>query len=195
MGKLRVYCLKTLNKLSIYPLGNTPSAPSVIMQIERAEQWRDCESEGERDACFKAHGICWSVLLKLPYWNPILFSVLDSMHTAYLGLVHSHCHKIWWINLSVDGGEGSTILLIKDVPHPSDCVLSRWLAIIPDNPDALVLRNLLTGPDKCLKHVLWHICVDNNLWSAGGQKQLMENIVSWVSNNHMKGIHMLTSRI
>ena len=29
MGKLRVYCLKTLKKLSIYPLGNTPSAPSV----------------------------------------------------------------------------------------------------------------------------------------------------------------------
>ena len=29
MGKLRVYCLETLNKLSIYPLGNTPSAPSV----------------------------------------------------------------------------------------------------------------------------------------------------------------------
>ena len=29
MGKLRVYCLKTLNKLSIYPLGKTPSAPSV----------------------------------------------------------------------------------------------------------------------------------------------------------------------
>ena len=28
MGKLRVYCLKTLNKLSIYPIGNTPSAPS-----------------------------------------------------------------------------------------------------------------------------------------------------------------------
>ena len=28
MGKLRVYCLKTLNKLSIYPLSNTPSAPS-----------------------------------------------------------------------------------------------------------------------------------------------------------------------
>ena len=25
---MRVYCLKTLKKLSIYPLGNTPSAPS-----------------------------------------------------------------------------------------------------------------------------------------------------------------------
>ena len=31
MGKLRVYCLKTLNKPSIYPLGNTPSAPSVFL--------------------------------------------------------------------------------------------------------------------------------------------------------------------
>ena len=29
VGKLRVYCLKALKKLSIYPLGNTPSAPSV----------------------------------------------------------------------------------------------------------------------------------------------------------------------
>ena len=33
MGKLRVYCLKTLNKLLIYPLGNTPSAPSVSSVI------------------------------------------------------------------------------------------------------------------------------------------------------------------
>ena len=33
MGKLRVYCLKTLNELSIYPLGNTPSAPSALSQV------------------------------------------------------------------------------------------------------------------------------------------------------------------
>ena len=33
MGKLRVYWLKTLKKLSIYPLGNTPSAPSDIHRV------------------------------------------------------------------------------------------------------------------------------------------------------------------
>ena len=33
MGKLRVYWLKTLKKLSICPLGNTPSAPSVTLAI------------------------------------------------------------------------------------------------------------------------------------------------------------------
>ena len=39
MGKLRVYCLKTLNKLLIYPLSNTPSAPSEnIKDEERTHQ-------------------------------------------------------------------------------------------------------------------------------------------------------------
>ena len=43
MGKLRIYWLKTLNKLSIYPLGNTPSAPSgsalVTLLVDRTEEW------------------------------------------------------------------------------------------------------------------------------------------------------------
>ena len=42
MGKLRVYCLKTLNKLLIYPLGNTPSAPSAWL----AGSLEECPGEG-----------------------------------------------------------------------------------------------------------------------------------------------------
>ena len=41
MGKLRVYCLKTLNKLSIYSLGNTPSAPSEIDRAESELEYAD----------------------------------------------------------------------------------------------------------------------------------------------------------
>ena len=37
MGKLRVYCLKNPKKLSIYPLGNTPSAPSDNTGEEEAD--------------------------------------------------------------------------------------------------------------------------------------------------------------
>ena len=48
MGKLRVYCLKTLNKLSIYPLGKTPSAPSVYGLLHHGQLVRDEEDvEGE----------------------------------------------------------------------------------------------------------------------------------------------------
>ena len=39
MGKLRVYCLKTLKKLSTYPLGNTPSAPSVNGVYSRGDMF------------------------------------------------------------------------------------------------------------------------------------------------------------
>ena len=62
MGKLRVYCLKTLNKLLIYPLGNTPSAPSDSncvrdMYIDKEQdkffhrinqQWADIDALKER---------------------------------------------------------------------------------------------------------------------------------------------------
>ena len=34
---------------------------------------------------------------------------------------------------------------------------------------------------SCSKNILWHICVDNNLRSAGTRKQLAKNIISWVS--------------
>ena len=160
---------------------STWPARDLVAQIEHAKVWRDCESEADRDACFKAHGVRWSVLLDLPYWNPILFSVLDSMHAAHLGLFQSHCRKVWRINISVDGGEGTVIQPAREVPRPSDRTLSRWSAIIRDTPDATALRKFLTSSDGCPKDVLWHICVENNVRSAGGRKQLIDNIIDWVS--------------
>ena len=56
MGKLRVYCLKTLNKLSIYPLGNTPSAPSVKAYAEAmvdSNCARDTYIDKEQDKFFQ----------------------------------------------------------------------------------------------------------------------------------------------
>ena len=52
MGKLRVYCSKTLNKLSIYPLGNTPSAPSVKKDLAEVKAYAEAmaDSNHARDA-------------------------------------------------------------------------------------------------------------------------------------------------
>lgn len=165
---------------------STWPARDLVEQIKHAKGWRDCESEADRDACFKAHGVRWSVLLELPYWNPILFSVVDSMHAAHLGLFHSHCRKVWRIKVSIDGGEGTAIQPAKEVPRPSDQTLSRWLTVIRNNSDAAVLRRSLTGSDGCPKDVLWHICVDNNIRSAGGRKQLIDNITGWVCEESEK---------
>ena len=48
MGKLRVYCLKTLNKLSNYPLDTTPSAPSVWKRASSQEIWCPMECSKTR---------------------------------------------------------------------------------------------------------------------------------------------------
>ncbi|KAG2033669.1 hypothetical protein BDR03DRAFT_871465 [Suillus americanus] len=46
--------------------------------------WRDAQTKRERDDLFKAHGVWYSELLCLPYWTPILFTILDSMHAIFL---------------------------------------------------------------------------------------------------------------
>jgi hypothetical protein len=145
--------------------------------LQCAREWRDSESEKGREHLFKLHGIRWSALLDLPYWNPILFTVLDSMHAAYLGLFQTHCRWIWGINVSVEGGDGTFLRANKPPPQPSDKVLREWIRIIQKNPKNLF--KLLTAK-KTPKNVLWHICADNGLRHAGGKHALAEAIVEWV---------------
>ena len=173
------FCHLTIQEIENLDKSTWP-ARDLVAQIENAKLWRDCQSEADRDTCFKSHGVRWSVLLDLPYWNPILFSVVDSMHAAYLGLVLSHCRKVWRINVSVDGGEGTAIRPANDTPRPNDQVLSRWMAVINKGPGGPNLRRSLLGPNGCPKDVLWYICVDKNIRSAGGRRQLVDNIIHWV---------------
>ena len=135
-------------------------------------------SEEDQEEIFKAYGVCWSVLLDLPYWNPILFAVLNLMHAAYLGLSHSNSWKFWQINITIEGGDG-TIKEDKTIIWHSDHILSLWLDTIY-NTDTDLLYNVLNVKD-CKKDILWHICVNHGIWSAGTWKQLIANIVKWVS--------------
>lgn len=166
---LNIQEIENLNKSS-WPLRD------LGQQIKQARCWRDCESEEDREAVFKEHGVRWSVLLELPYWNPILFSVVDSMHAAYLGLFQSHCRKVWQINISIEGGDGTIIRQTK-APRPADRVLLYWLTVIRDEDPDTLYDEL---SQNCPKDVLWHICVDNNIRSAGSRLQLLKNVVDWV---------------
>ena len=145
--------------------------------LECAREWRNCQTVRDRDRLFKLHGIRWSALLNLPYWNPILYTILDSMHGAFLGLFQSHCRKVWRIDISVEGGDGSFLHVKKPVPRPSDSVLRDWLRVIRANPRNLLEQ--LTG-ENIQRSILWHICVDNGLRHAGAKRALAKGIVEWV---------------
>ena len=55
------------------------------LNADNRQQQKDIEAE---------FGIRYSVLLELPYWNPIRFSVVDIMHNVYFGTA-KHVMKVW----------------------------------------------------------------------------------------------------
>ena len=65
-----------------------------------AEAWRNARTEKDRSKIEDDHGIRWSELLNLPYWDPTKFVVIDSMHGFYLRMFHRHVRKIWQMDVN-----------------------------------------------------------------------------------------------
>ncbi|KAI9060067.1 hypothetical protein FKP32DRAFT_1578785 [Trametes sanguinea] len=138
-----------------------------------AEAWRDAESTHERELLFKRTGIRYTELLRLPYWNPILYVVVDTMHNLYLGLIKRHIRDIWGMTTEKDDGDALGSRIDTAPPRPTDEDMSAGL-------DAL-----LYGSDKalsrCKKAVLFHLCADRDLRVAGTIAQLVKILGQWVS--------------
>ncbi|CDO76809.1 hypothetical protein BN946_scf185033.g6 [Trametes cinnabarina] len=84
-----------------------------------ATQWRDASTEAERVDLYKEHGIRWSELLRLPYWDPLRFPVVDAMHNLLLGNLRHHCMDVWGIDIKGKTGK-------KITPHTPEEQAS-WL--------------------------------------------------------------------
>lgn len=59
-----------------------------------AEWWRDAPTTAERERLFKEHGVRYSELWRLPYWDPPHQLVVDSMHCILEGLVQHHVRNL-----------------------------------------------------------------------------------------------------
>ena len=62
---------------------------------ENALNWRRCKSNAERTRFVKQNGVRWSELLRLPYFDPIRFVVIDPMHCLFLGIAKWIMKRIW----------------------------------------------------------------------------------------------------
>jgi hypothetical protein len=183
------FCLLTIQEIENIDKTSWPQR-RLYEQLVWAKKWKECRSERDRESLFKLHGVRWSALLDLPYWNPILFSVVDQMHAAYLGLYHTHCRKLWGIDLSVEGGDGTILSTHKSPPRPQDAVLESWLDLIRKNPKNLLAQLSAKGTPK---KVLWHLCFDNDLRYAGSKSMLAKAIVEWVSDSILCEVTLFTS--
>ena len=177
------FCLLTIQNIENLVKSSWPER-RLYEQLFWAKEWKECTSERGRESLFKLHGVRWSALLDLPYWNPILYSVVDQMHAAYLGLYQTHCRRLWGIDLSVEGGDGTILSTHKSPSRPPDAVLEEWLDLIRRNPPNLFER---LSAKSTPKRVLWHVCFDNDLRYAGGKNVLAKAIIEWVGGSHGGG--------
>jgi hypothetical protein len=60
----------------------------------RAEEWRNASSLADQEKIFAEHGVRWSVMWDLPYWDPTRQLAVDSMHCLLEGIAHHHIRKV-----------------------------------------------------------------------------------------------------
>ncbi|KAI1782190.1 hypothetical protein LXA43DRAFT_843670, partial [Ganoderma leucocontextum] len=133
---------------------------------------RDAESTLVREYNFARTGIRWSELLRLGYWNPILYVVVDSMHNLYLGLLQRHIRDIWGISTQFTDGDASGRDSTKAPPRPSPAVMNIGLKCLLHKSNSQLAA--------CAKPVLYHLCVDRNLRRAGPARILLKHLIAWV---------------
>ena len=157
-----------------------------------ARRWRDAQTTEEQGALFKSHGIRWSPLLSLPYWDPILFTAIEPMHVFDAGLFQNHCRQVWGIDTTAVSGNGLTLQSEMAIARPLDPDLGKWYDDIhglpQKNPEDV--RGLLKD---CPRETLWHICNDNDLRRPDprSRRQLVEAIVEWVRRSPVLRAHIL----
>jgi len=148
---------------------------------ECALEWKMARSQSERDKTFKKHGIRWSVLLDLPYWDPPRFTIVDSMHTILLGHIHRHCSIIWGMNATRgDGDRGRKANGNPEKrPGPQAVISAAWTIRFGAASDVVSLKtNLLR--DFCLENGL----VSRNSPTSFDALEIQDKVLKYVRISH-----------
>jgi hypothetical protein len=66
-----------------------------------AIEWRDATNRKRRAELYQKNGIRWSEWLRLSYFDPTRFVVIDGMHTLLLGLIRHHFRVILGMDIPV----------------------------------------------------------------------------------------------
>lgn len=162
-----------------------------------AKGWKEAANETDRSKIFKAFGVRWSPLYDLPYWDPVVFTVVDSMHALDLNLIQNHCRQLFQIDPKHTGGDGTLVTPHRSGNHrvSSDQDIrdhKRCVILIRKNEPDMVYRIL-----QYSRIVLYTVCVDNDIKGfnhsviVGTKWVLAQNIHHWVSSHNTQTLIVL----
>lgn len=147
----------------------------------RATIWKGASSRTQREIFFKKYGVRWSVLLRLPYWDPPRFTVIDTMHTVLLGHLHRHCYVLWKMNPTPSNGASGH-------HYPSS---AKAQEIGPSHKAVMSTAwDIRSAPEKTVrsrkKAHLWHFCLAKGIVTGESmesydEKALQKRVFEYVS--------------
>ena len=71
-----------------------PSTGRSVEEVKsQAKKYKDAKSKAEANRIKKQHGLRWSELIRLPYFDLCRMITIDPMHTFLLGIVKDKCEN------------------------------------------------------------------------------------------------------
>ena len=92
-GRLCSFCLQDVSEISNTDVGSWKRR-TWLEHLTIAHMWKAAANETIRNRIWKEYAIRWSELLRLPYWDPTRFVIVDTMHNFFLGDLQHHCRRI-----------------------------------------------------------------------------------------------------
>lgn len=162
-----------------------PGVSSREEYVEIAERWKAAPAKVQK-TLFEQHGIRYSELLRLPYWDPTSYVVIDSMHGILLGLLRHHCRVLWEMNIQVADGDGTTRTkpTKRDGPTPEK-MDEGWDILHRGTTNDMKTLNL---------GVLEEMCIQSDIPIGGHKTQLREALQELVRLSQLS-ILVRTKRI
>jgi hypothetical protein len=145
--------------------------------LEIATRWKDAQTQKIRDEIYETHGIRWSELLCLPYWDPTRYALVDAMHNLYLGDLHHHCMEILGIDVKGKPTEDQ-----HNSPHAPD-EQAIWLQRVVDG----IIAGSSSAVSSARKGYIVAVAELNDVLPDGKQtkKDYVDALLNWVSSYHI----------
>jgi len=128
------FCTQTLLEIRNFAIDSwVPISRS--SHLGAAERWRDAETVAKRKELWNEEHTRWSELLRLPYWDPTKFVVIDPMHNLFLNVVPHHVRDFWGINeAEIHGRKGvpshTPLEQEKQIQACKSAILSQNLSVL-----------------------------------------------------------------
>jgi hypothetical protein len=157
---------------------NWPPSRSFGDHLRHASEWLAAETLQTQEDLFNVHGVRWSELLRLGYWDPTSFTLYDVMHGWYLNVADNYVREILQVDSRNPSGDGQFVGKRPKGSPPTGSELLECLNQVKKS-------DKVTPPHNLSLSTLYYLCENRGLRRAGTRLQLWRTLQKfYVSHFH-----------